>query len=97
MKLRLSTAAKRERLEATRFYQDRSPSAATRFNDELRQTLERLTTYPQSGAVVDGELRHARLHGFPFSVVYAIGEDSIDVIAVAHDSRDPNYWRDRTR
>jgi len=97
VKLRLSTAARRERLEATRFYRDRSPAAATRFNDELRRTLDRLITYPQGGAPVDDEIRHAPLHGFPFSVVYAISEDSIDVIAVAHDSRDPAYWRDRVR
>jgi plasmid stabilization system protein ParE len=97
VKFRFSTAARRERHEATRFYKERSPVAAARFNDELRQALERLRTYPQSGAPVDGDIRHAPLHSFPFSVVYAISEETIEVIAVAHDRRDPNYWRDRKR
>lgn len=89
--------ARRERIEAFSFYRDRSPAAARRFDDELRQTLERLIAYPHSGAPIDDEIRHAPLHGFPYNVVYALSGDVLDVIAVAHDSRDPNYWRNRTR
>jgi plasmid stabilization system protein ParE len=95
VKLRLSHAARRERYEAVRFYQARSPAAAKRFTNELRRTFTQLERYPMSGSVVFGDIRHAQLHDFPFSIVYGLTQDVVDVIAIAHDSRDPNYWRDR--
>jgi plasmid stabilization system protein ParE len=97
VKYRISTAATAERREATRFYEQRSPAAATRFNEELRRTLDRLAKYPEIGSRVDGAIRHAPLHAFPFTIVYTVGDDTLEVVAVAHDSRDPNYWRDRVR
>jgi hypothetical protein len=35
------------------------------------------------------------VHGFPYSVVYRVHRDDIYVIAVAHSSRRPDYWRHR--
>ena len=33
---------------------------------------------------------------FPFSVVYAVRETEIVILAVAHFKRRPGYWRERT-
>jgi hypothetical protein len=33
---------------------------------------------------------------FPYNVVYRIRDDDIYVVAVAHTSRRPNYWKDRS-
>jgi hypothetical protein len=35
------------------------------------------------------------LRKFPFSIVYTIVRDSIYVVAIAHGSRGPEYWRPR--
>jgi hypothetical protein len=32
---------------------------------------------------------------FPFSIVYSVGGDNLRVLAVAHQSRRPRYWRGR--
>ncbi|HMN46589.1 MAG TPA: hypothetical protein PKE27_18580 [Povalibacter sp.] len=45
------------------------------------------------GARVDENLRHFVLRKFPFSVVYAVAGDMIYIVAVAHGSREPDYWR----
>jgi hypothetical protein len=34
---------------------------------------------------------------FPFSIVYSIQGDTLFVIAVAHASRRPGYWKRRTK
>ena len=41
--------------------------------------------------------RRVRLTGFSYHVVYWHDElgDSVHIIAIAHASRDPGYWRDR--
>jgi hypothetical protein len=38
--------------------------------------------------------RHVPLHTFPHSAVY-VTEPRVVVIAVAHGSREPEYWIDR--
>ena len=49
------------------------------------------------GAPVHGEIRHFVLRRFPFSVVYFVGDKVIYVLALAHGSRVPGYWRSRRR
>lgn len=34
---------------------------------------------------------------FPFSIVYAIKGDIVYIVAVAHGSREPEYWRPRVQ
>jgi hypothetical protein len=32
---------------------------------------------------------------FPFSIIYSVVNDEIRILAVAHQSRRPGYWRGR--
>ena len=44
----------------------------------------------------DDEFREAVLRRYPYSVVYRVATSGdVQVIAVAHASREPGYWRDR--
>jgi len=47
------------------------------------------------GARIDEQLRHFVLARFPFSVVYAIAGDLVYIVAIAHGSREPGYWKHR--
>jgi toxin ParE1/3/4 len=47
--------------------------------------------------MVDENLRHFVLRKFPFSVVYANMGDLVYIVAVAHGSREPEYWRPRVQ
>lgn len=42
-----------------------------------------------------GTYRRFPLQTFPFSIVYAVRRDFVEVIAVAHYRRKPGYWRVR--
>ncbi|MDZ7625850.1 MAG: hypothetical protein U5J96_15570 [Ignavibacteriaceae bacterium] len=39
--------------------------------------------------------RKAVVNVFPYNIVYTIHNDYIQVIAIAHQHRKPNYWLDR--
>jgi plasmid stabilization system protein ParE len=41
--------------------------------------------------------RRVFVKGFPFSIFYRPDRDGIIVFAVAHQARQPGYWRSRTR
>jgi len=44
---------------------------------------------------VEPEIRRFLFTRFPYSFVYGIDEETIVVIAVAHQRRKPDYWSDR--
>ena len=65
--------------------------------DEVERVVRLLLEHPELGSRLDDELRHFVLRRFPFSVVYAVVSDVVYVVAVAHGSREPDYWRPRVQ
>lgn len=94
--VRFLPQAKDEFVEAAKFYERREEGLGDRFLDELENCLERITSQPSLGNAVTRTLRRRILRKFPFSVIYAYEKKSIVVVAVAHTSRKPGYWKSRT-
>jgi toxin ParE1/3/4 len=65
------------------------------FLSAVKQTVERISTHPEAGAPLAGELRKRIVIGFPYYIIYRVWEEYIYLVAVAHHSRRPGYWRDR--
>jgi len=68
--------------------------------DELQHTLDLISEHPAIGGVVHrvrirGTARRVPLRRFPYFVVYREHVDHVEVIALAHTSRRPGYWRSR--
>jgi toxin ParE1/3/4 len=89
-------AAIREAAKSRRWYARQSPSAAAGFDAELDSAVERIQENPDLFAHHLRGTRRYLMHRFPFVVVYRLFPDRIQVIAVAHGRRKPDYWRRRT-
>lgn len=66
--------------------------AAEDFTEELDGAIDLLN---QFAALGENGMHHTRslpLHGFPYSLIYRLRDDTVRVIAVAHHSRRPGYW-----
>lgn len=64
--------------------------------------IEWASTFPHSGSPVRAvdthhELRAFVLGHFPYTVVIAVLSDELVIVAVAHQSQEPGYWRDRLK
>ena len=81
-------------LEAARIYEDQAAGLGERFLDEVEGCVELLLDWPHIGRRV-GDLRRFPLRKFPFTLVYALEEDDLVVVAVSHDWRRPGYWTGR--
>jgi plasmid stabilization system protein ParE len=90
---RFLSPAEDEMSEAALFYD--AVDLGNDFLDDVQIAIHKLCEYPQAGQVVASPLRRMLLHRFPFSIIYSEETDSILVIAVAHHSRRPDYWRSR--
>jgi toxin ParE1/3/4 len=82
--------------EAAKYYRERAGVVlAQAFFAEFEHTMNMLLQHPMLGAAwLHGKRRHV-MKRFPYSVVYSVAGDTIQVLAVAHQSRRPGYWRKR--
>jgi plasmid stabilization system protein ParE len=88
-------AAIEEAVSATRWYRERSPLAATRFVAELNQVIDRIFEAPHRWPRSTRGTRKLKLPCFPFLVIYREVDGAVLILAVAHGSRRPGYWRSR--
>jgi plasmid stabilization system protein ParE len=90
--------ASREYRASLRWYAERSRRAAERFERAIDRVLEEVRRNPARYGFYDDRHREAILPRYPFSVIYrSVPNGDIQVVAVAHASREPGYWEDRTR
>ena len=87
--------ARAEFVEATVFYESRRVGLGSSFATEVERTIALIRSHPDVGGL--GRLRRRRMYlvGFPYSVVYRHDSESVLILAVAHQSRRPGYWRHR--
>jgi plasmid stabilization system protein ParE len=97
MRYEFHPEAELELYEAAQRYEAEISGLGIRFGDEVERVVGLLLEYPEMGARVDDNLRHFVLRRFPFSVVYAVAVDCIYIVAIAHGSREPEYWRLRVQ
>ncbi len=70
-------------------YETRAAGLARSFIRELRAAFNRIERTPRLYACVDGDVRRALLHRFPFGVFYEEAEEVTRVLAVLDLRRQP--------
>ncbi len=81
---------------ALRWSVARSPRKARQLDTALGRVLDVVLTRPDRFASLDHEFREAAVPKFPYSVIYRVlPSGDVQVVAVAHASRAPGYWRER--
>jgi plasmid stabilization system protein ParE len=92
---RLLPPAEEEMTEAALFYEEARARFGDVYLDDIQHAIDAVRERPNLGEEVAYGLRRTLVRRFPFTIVYAIESDEIVVVAVAHQSRSPDYWRDR--
>lgn len=94
--VRFHPEAEEEYQVALAWYQARSPRSAERFEVETERVLGMIAANSSMFARYDDEHQFVMLRRFPFSVVYRVHPDHVEVVALAHLRRSAGYWRGRT-
>jgi toxin ParE1/3/4 len=95
-RLRLTHAARQDLRAARDWYQEHAPHVDERLRQSMRETLERIARQPTLYALVHQGVRRAPVPRFPYSIFYRVSGDTILVVAILHQARDPRVWRERT-
>lgn len=94
--VRFHPLARREYLSAVKHAERERPGRGQRFQTEVEHSASRIAEAPQQGSPYLHGTRRFVLQRFPYSTVYVTLTAGY-IIAVAHDRRQPGYWRKRLR
>jgi toxin ParE1/3/4 len=95
MQLHFFEEANDEAEEARRWYRDRSETAEAAFLRELDHAVELVVEAPHRWPRYISSTRRYVFPRYPYSLVYFLENDVVNVVAVAHENRRPGYWRKR--
>ena len=88
--------AAREYCSARDWYADRAVEAAENFRLAVDRAVSRISSQSESLPKLGPVYRFARVRRFPYVLIFRErSPESIMVLAVAHTSRRPSYWRGR--
>lgn len=88
--------AETDLVNARDWYETRQLDLGNEFLTEIDQVFDRIQEQPVLYAEEYKDVRRVGLSRFPYVVYYRIVEETVEVIAVLHGSRDPNHWKSRT-
>ena len=95
MKIALSRAAQQELTDTFRYYEQEQNGLGRRFLDEVEYARQLIAQLPHAWHPLNSTLRRCVLRHFPYGLIYRIHNNCLEVIAVAHHHRQPEYWRER--
>ncbi|MCX7192150.1 MAG: type II toxin-antitoxin system RelE/ParE family toxin [Proteobacteria bacterium] len=95
MHLYFSIAAREELDEAFEYLELQQLGLGYRFTNDVDEALARIRSQPLAWHPLNKYLRRCHLKHFRYGLIYRIFGGQAEILAVAHDSRRPGYWRNR--
>lgn len=89
--------AQEDILEAVTYYHKCEEGLAAKFYSQLKVAENEILENPEFWRPIGEGFRRKLLNRFRYGIVYhQIDNDTLEVVAVMHQSREPNTWRERT-
>ena len=71
------------------------PAAEIAFLADVDHALAAILDAPQRWTPFVGGTHRYVFRKFPYTAIYFVDEDVVVIVAIAHDKREPDYWRGR--
>ena len=97
MKIRVLSCAEKEFAETIDYYNEQCPGLGYEFAAEVKNTFERIKSFPQAWPLISSRSRRCITNRFPYGVLYQVTQEFILVSAIMHLKRDPKKWQERIK
>ena len=93
--IRFHPEAESEMIDAAAWYEAKQVGLGRRYLTSLQDAINRIELNPELFPIVDGDVRRCLAKTFPFGILFRVEPNLIEITAVMHLHRDPDYWRTR--
>ncbi|MSR64263.1 MAG: type II toxin-antitoxin system RelE/ParE family toxin [Verrucomicrobiae bacterium] len=90
-------AAEQEYLESARYYDEQGEDLDDYFVRDIEATIAKILQNPFTWRKISRHAHRCLASNFPYGVIYAVEDEHITILAVAHFRRKPGYWQGRVR
>jgi len=89
--------AEEEMNASAQYYNQHSQGLGLDFLNEIERSLQFIEKDPERWLCYEQNIHKYNIRRFPFSLYYVYEKDidKIIIIAVAHQKRNPGYWKER--
>ncbi len=95
--VKIHSEAYAEAEEARTWYGEKSQGLGLEFLDEVDRAIKVIQESPAVWPTYTEGTRRFLLHRFPFGIIYQHDEIKIQIWAIMHLSRKPEYWKNRKK
>lgn len=95
MKFRFLTPAETEMMEAAAFYEMQVEKLGMNFIDIIETTVAEIAENPEIWPEIEKGIQRRLVRRFPYSILYAVHENEVIIVAVMHHKQKPRYWMGR--
>ena len=95
LEIELHQEADDELKAAALFYESQLAGLGDSFLERISEGFELIRLNPHAAQIMFDAYRRLVIRQFPYSVIYRVEGNRVYVIAVAHWSRRPGYWKER--
>ncbi len=88
-------AAEAEYLSQVAYYEEKRAGLGAYFISDFEGTMSKILATPQMYKQVEENIHIVSMKAFPFNLLYQVPHDQVQVLALAHKRRRPNYWKER--
>ena len=96
-RIKFNKFALSELIEAARFYEKEKAELGKDFLKRVRKALDHIRRYPDSGTILDSNIRRHTVRRFHHSVIYSNEINNIYIISIMHQHRHPDHWKSRLK
>ena len=93
MKLEFSIVAAREIEAAADYYENEEVGLGFQFVEELNHAIAFVLQFPNAWSPISKRSRRCSLRRFPYNIIYSVQQDTVTIVTVVHQRRDPEKWQ----
>ncbi|HSP62323.1 MAG TPA: type II toxin-antitoxin system RelE/ParE family toxin [Pyrinomonadaceae bacterium] len=93
MNLKFSIVAEREVEAAADYYETQEAGLGLRFVEELNHATAFILQFPNAWSPISKRSRRCSLRRFPYHVLYSVQHETVTIVTVVHQRRDPEKWQ----
>jgi plasmid stabilization system protein ParE len=91
MKLIISKKAYNEIELSQNYYNLQKNNLGNEFKNDVKHLILNILEFPNLYPTIKNDIKRCLLHKFPYSIFYAIRNDKIIILSVAHQNKKPIY------
>ena len=91
MELIISALARDEIENSKKYYELQQDKLGDRFESNVIKSIKSVQKFPYLYPNVSEKVKKVVLHKFPYSIFYAVTNETILILSVAHHHRKPKY------